>query len=243
MRGFYVFGIAVSVLVILATFGLEGDPLARRLFQAGMAWFGLANATILWMARSSRPIDARVTSAHFALAGVGLLPALYYFGPFSAVTLAFPLALMFVALDRDRLTANVVLAVALAEHTIVAVPIIVGWTRDVGLASIATSNRTELVIVEALVLALIASGHALGRFARRSSAAALAELASARRMIGDQKQVITEAQDRVEQVNRLTAGRWTGQTVGRWRIGTVLGRGAMGEVYEANDGDGREAAV
>ena len=39
-------------------------------------------------------------------------------------------------------------------------------------------------------------------------------------------------------------GRFTGQVLGRWELGAVLGRGAMGEVYEASHlGTGEPAAV
>jgi serine/threonine protein kinase len=38
-------------------------------------------------------------------------------------------------------------------------------------------------------------------------------------------------------------GRFTGQTVGGWELGNLLGRGAMGEVYEATSGGGTVAAV
>lgn len=243
MRGFHAFGIGVSAVALLVAFVLGGDPTARVAFQLGMAWLGVSNVVTMLLARTRHAFGSRVMTVHFAAAGLGLVPALYYFGPFSAVTLAYPLALMFVALDRDRTTANVVVALALAEHLVVAVPIIVGWTTDVGLASITSLDRGQLVVIEGLILVLMASGHALGRLARRTSTAALAELASARRIIGDQRQVIVEAQDRVDQVNRMKRGRWTGEAVGRWRLGQVLGRGAMGEVYEAEDQTGRQAAV
>jgi serine/threonine-protein kinase len=243
MRAFHAFGIAVPLVVIVASFALGGDARAKHLFQAGMALLCVANVAAMWLARTKDTWDPRVTSAHFAIGGIALVPSLYYFGPFSAVTLAYPLALMFVALSRDLRTANVVLGTSLGGHLLVAWPIILGWTTDVGLITSALVGPGRLAILEVLILALMASGHALGRWARHTSAGALAELADAERIIGDQKQVLGEVKDDADRANRVNAGRWTGQTIGRWYLGPVLGRGAMGEVYDAHDADGQPAAV
>jgi serine/threonine-protein kinase len=243
MRGFHAFGIASALVVLVASLGLGGDARSRHFFQAGIALFALVNVATAWPARSNRTWDPRVATAMWVVGSFGIFPALYYFGPFSAVTLAIPLALMFVALDRDPTTAYVVFVLAVAEHLAVAVPIILGWTNDVGLLTAASVGRLQLAVLEVIILALITAGMGLGLWARLTSAAALAELEEARLLIGDQKQVIVEAQDRADEVNRARSGRWTGQTVGRWRLGPLLGRGGMGEVYDGRDESGQLAAV
>jgi serine/threonine-protein kinase len=168
---------------------------------------------------------------------------LYYFGPFSALTLVFPLALMFVALGRDRTIADLIVVGALGEHLLFVMPVMLGWTKDVGLVSAVPRDRVQLASLEAVVLVLMAAGHVLGRWARHTRATALAELSEARRIIGDQQQILAEVEERAEQIDRVRAGRWTGRRIGRWQIGQVLGRGAMGEVYEAQDAKGEHAAV
>jgi serine/threonine-protein kinase len=99
------------------------------------------------------------------------------------------------------------------------------------------------VFAELLIVAFLASGYALGRWARRTSTTALAELHHAMRLIGDQQQALAEVKDEQARQNRRNEGRWTGQTMGSFKLGLVLGRGAMGEVYEATTADGRSAAV
>ncbi len=79
---------------------------------------------------------------------------------------------------------------------------------------------------------VLVSAYLLGRWARRASAGAMAELQSAMRVIGDQQQVLAE-QNEAERAQRVNEGRWTGHQMGQFKLGLVLGRGAMGEVYEA----------
>jgi serine/threonine-protein kinase len=62
-------------------------------------------------------------------------------------------------------------------------------------------------------------------------------------VIGDKEQALAEVVDREQRANRANEGRWTNQTMGNFKLGLVLGRGAMGEVYEAMRSDGVPAAV
>jgi serine/threonine-protein kinase len=180
--------------------------------------------------------------AHWMMTGPVMVALIFYFGPFSSGLVVQPMTVLFIALGRDRTTARFLLGGSLLFHLVVAVPVMLGWTKDVGLFSAGTHGRSYLLL-EVVVLGCIVAGYALGRWARHMSATALAELAEAKRLIGDQKQILVEAQDRAAQIDRAKKGRWTGQTIGRWQLGDVLGRGAMGEVYEAQDAAGQAAAV
>src|SRR5204863_9990259 len=122
-------------------------------------------------------------------------------------------------------------------------PIIVGWTTDRGVLTSVYAEPRQLWVGEILVIGFLASGYGLGRWARSMSARALAELQQAMRVIGDKEQALAEVVDQARRANRANEGRWTHQTMGNFKLGLVLGRGAMGEVYEAARGDGTPAAV
>jgi tRNA A-37 threonylcarbamoyl transferase component Bud32 len=115
--------------------------------------------------------------------------------------------------------------------------------EDVGILPSVAVERGQLVFAEGMILAFLIAGYLLGRWARHTSAMAIAELRDAMRVIGDQQQALAEVQDEQARQNRVNEGRWTGQTMGSFKLGLVLGRGAMGEVYEAMAADGRVAAV
>jgi serine/threonine-protein kinase len=177
------------------------------------------------------------------LSNFGILPAIAYFGPFSAVVMVTMLAIVFIALGRVRWTARATVAIILGGHLAIAVPIILGWMPDRGVFTSQSIQPPQLWVAELLIVGFLSSGYALGRWARSMSALALAELQQAIQVIGDKEQALAEVVDQAQRANRVNEGRWTHQTMGSFRLGLVLGRGAMGEVYEAVRGDGTPAAV
>jgi serine/threonine-protein kinase len=62
-------------------------------------------------------------------------------------------------------------------------------------------------------------------------------------VIGDQQQALAEVVDAEARQKRANEGRWTNQQMGRFKLGLVLGRGAMGEVYEGIGEHDQLAAV
>jgi hypothetical protein len=243
MRVFHIFGIFAPVGAIALSVLLGGDPLARTLFWIGGGVLALCNTGLVWLSTKEERWQPRPVGILWIFATTGALPSLYYFGPFSAVVMVLMLGTVFIALGRTRWTSRAVAGICIGGHVVVATPIILGWIDDVGVLSSIVADQQQLVIAEVLIVGFLISGYSLGRWARHTSGQALAELANAMRVIGDQQQALAEVKDDVARHKRANEGRWTGQTMGNFKLGLVLGRGAMGEVYEATAGDGRPAAV
>ena len=243
MRVFHLFGIGAALGAITLSLVLGGDWLAQRLFWAGAGLLALCNVGLVWLASDPARWKPGRVGTLWIIATLGLVPTLYYFGPFSAVVMVEMLGIVFIALGKTRWTALAVTAICIAGHLVQAIPIALEAMPDVGVFSSGLAGRSQLLVAEALIVAFLASGYSLGRWARHTNAVALVELENAMRVIGDQQQALVEVRDDAARHKRVNEGRWTGQQMGDWRIGLVLGRGAMGEVYEAVTADGRPAAI
>ena len=242
-QAFHLFGMAAPLGALVLSILIGGDPLARLLFWIGAGLLAVCNAGLYYLTSSEKRYSARGVGILWAISTLSVQPAVYYFGPFSAVVMVDMLGIMFIALGKVRFAALATAVVCIGGHVLLAVPILLGWIKDVGVLPSVMSGRFQLLIAEVLIVGFLASGYALGRWARRSAATAYAELQSAMRIIGDREQALAEVVDAAERQKRVNEGRWTNQQIGSYRLGLVLGRGAMGEVYEATGPNNQDAAV
>ncbi len=242
MRAFHFFGMTAPVGAIILSLLIGGDPVARLIFWIGTVILALSNVGLAYMTSKAERYDARFVGILWVCSTIGIQGAVYYFGPFSAVVMVDILGIVFISLGRARGTALATLWICVAGHLGLAVPMAVGWLPDVGILTSLRASATQLLIAEALILMVLVSSYLLGRWARQANATAMSELQSAMRVIGDQQQVLSE-QNEVARAQRANEGRWTGQQMGSFRLGLVLGRGAMGEVYEATGPDNIAGAV
>ena len=242
-RMFHFFGIIAPLGAIAMSILIGGDHDARLAFWGGIAVLCICNTIMFWMSRTPETYKPSAVGVMWILSTLGAQPAVYYFGPFSAVVMVDILGIVFIALGRARWTALITCAICIVGHVAIVTPILLGWIDDVGILPSILASKAQLLVAEGLIALFLTSAYLLGRWARRANLAALTELQSAMRVIGDQQQALAEVADAQERQKRANEGRWTGQQMGSYRLGLVLGRGAMGEVYEAQSNDGKPVAV
>ncbi len=168
----------------------------------------------------------------------------YYYGVNSAIVLVIPIGTFFYALGEDfRFAIFVHIYITLA-HAIVSLLLILGVVADVALVRTIGNNTTQQVFMLIGLQSVFFGTFWMARSIRNSSRAILEHLDGAVRDIAQREALLNEAKEDLARANRVGGpGRFTGQVFGNYELADVLGRGGMGEVYEAVHVDTGELAA
>ena len=169
-----------------------------------------------------------------------------YVGAFSAAPLMVALGLYFFCRTEHLPSAIAIYAIAAGAHAIEAALVIAGIIDDPGFSPISghASIRAEIAGQVNFQFAY-ALCFWLARITRRSSLRSINQLQKATRLAAQRDVQLAELRRDLDRALEIGGpGRFTSHTVGAWQLGNVLGRGAIGEVYEAKHATtGEEGAV
>ena len=239
-------GWMIAVGVVIALPIVPGD---RRIALGLFAALAVGVAGSAWMYHQLRD-PGRYRPARMnllALAGIvcGQLGILYV-GAFSAAPLMVALGLYFFCRTESQASAIAIYAIAAGAHAVEAALVIAGVIDDPGFYPVGRHAEIPAQVAGQVCLQ-VSYGLCfwLARATRQTSIRAIAQLQQATRLAAQHDVQLAELRrdlDRAIEVGK--PGRFTEHAVGSWRLGNVLGRGAMGEVYEARHvTTGAEAAV
>jgi serine/threonine-protein kinase len=192
---------------------------------------------------------AQITDRRVVLPWALLVAALYVgiagFGVFSPALLVFVLAVYFVGQRHALWTALTVYGLGALTHLGLVVAISLGVLVDPGVITAEHLGMREVWVTETLVQLTFVGSFWVARASLRATTETMEELQRATRTAAQREALLVEARDELERAMRVGgAGRFTDHVLGSFRLGAVLGRGAMGEVYEARrEPSGEPAAV
>ena len=157
-----------------------------------------------------------------------------FYGAYTAAPLMVMVGIHFVARTEAERVARWIFACALACYSAIAIAIVSGAIDDPGVfASERPLDRATLVTATVFVLGTFCLAYYTARMFRLASLAAIEDLQRATRLTSQRDALMDELRAELERAQRVGGpGRHTDQVVGPYRLGNVLGRGAMGEVYE-----------
>ena len=222
----------VVTLPILPALG--GSGFVRLLLAFCLGICAVASA---WLYVRIRRHAAAYTPARativMAICAVTANVAVLYWGVFSAAQIAVIILLYVFSRGRTSLGALLVYVVCAGGQAGLAVMILSGVIADPGLLG-ANAATHQLIITHALGQMFYLFTYLSGRLIRREAIGALGKLEEAARQVAQREALLQEARDELNRARRAGGpGRYSELVIGDYRVGEVLGRGAMGEVYEA----------
>ena len=236
-RWFCFIGLAIGLIGAASVPLLPGDPTASVLLVASV---GVAIVAIGFLYNRTRdPIAFRrpSTSLGWFVPAAAVTTAIPYFGAFSPLPLLLVLGIYFTGLGRSIRLSLAVYAVCAGMQLLVSILVIAG-ARDTGIIHPADLSKTDQIVIQLLVQTVLAATFLTARMSRRTALFAVGELQRAVRLAAHREALLLEAREELERALRQGRGRFSEQTLGSYKLGTVIGKGAMGEVYEAQGPNG-----
>jgi hypothetical protein len=242
-RVFVVVAGVFSIVLAPLLHVLGGDPTARRALLGALAavvgicaWFG-------WELRRDQGFTLARANVLTHVCLVATYLGIWYFGVYSPAVGILAFGLAFWSMGESGVLAAC--ASAGAAYALMSAAAITGAMTDRGLVPSRVLTTSQQISLTVLVEGILFATYVFGRRAREVSVLALEQHDRDARAIAQRDALLREARHELAHVTRLGGiGRWTDEVVGEFRLGKVLGRGAMGEVYEAiRLSDERPAAV
>jgi len=241
-RWFCLIGLAIGVSGGASVAFLPGDPTVSMILIVAVA-IAICAVVFLWN-RTRDPVAFRKPSTGLGwfIPAACVTCAVPYYGVFSPVSVVLVLGIYFTGLGKSTKLALAVYGVCAGIPALVAILVIAGW-RDTGIVQIRGLDTETQIVIQALVQIVFLATLVTARMSRRTALAAVGELERVVRQVAHREALLLEAREELERALRQGRGRFSDQTIGGYQLGTVLGKGAMGEVYAATSPTGASVAI
>jgi serine/threonine-protein kinase len=236
----FICGLVVAVIATLPL--LDGDRLAQWIHIAGLS---VAGATALWLLLAARGPDSyrpwhNVVFGHGCV--VAIATAFYFWGPLSAALLVVPFGAFIFSMGRSFAGAASITIHLMVLHALIAIAVTSGVIADRSVIAASHLSVVAQLVILALVHAIFAMTFLIARQLRGASRQTIEQLESALRALGQREAQLIEAQLGLrEAVMAGAQGRFSNHVIGGLRLGALVGRGGMGEIYEATRPGSEEA--
>ncbi len=227
----WIAGLVVAIAVLVA-------PGERRIAYALLALLVVGVIGSMWMHRELRDVQRYRASTMTLLAivavGCGVLGVLYT-GTFSAAPVGLTLCVYFFCRTESMASAVMIYVIAAGSHFITAMLVVSEVIPEPGFYPVNRHASSQALVTAALLLQMAyALCFWLARVTRRASLRSIEHLQHATRLAAQRDVQLAELRSDLDRALKIGGpGRFTGVNAGEWELGNVIGRGAMGEVYDA----------
>ncbi|MBX3208273.1 MAG: serine/threonine protein kinase [Labilithrix sp.] len=233
-------GLAVCQAGALAFVG--GDPVAKGVFVFAL---GVVVVTAAWLLIALRGGGAAYTVPRALVVVYATIFAafsgIYFYGVFSPGPAIVPLGVQFYCTGQsDKASVSVIATCAMA-YAILAGLVMTGTIPDAGIIRATAATPADRVVMLLLVETIFAAVYLTARGTRAATIHAIEQHDVVVRSLAQRDALLREARHELVQAMRVGGiGRYSGEVVGTFRLGSLIGRGAMGEVYEGVRLDSKE---
>jgi serine/threonine-protein kinase len=235
--------LAVMGIPLIVAFDIARE--ARIVFGATIASVFVIYGYVWWFSHQVERysvVKLGVVSQVAAVAACGLH---YTFGVYSPSPVVSVVALYAIALSGHFGWSFASYVTCALSHITLALLVNGDVIPDHSMLSADTLTPRNQLFTMLCVQAVYALAFAQGRWSRSKTVKHLADLELAMRQVAERDALLAEVHRRMDAAAMPgQAGRFTGHQLGSFRLGPLLGRGGMGEIYDAtHTGSGEVAAV
>jgi eukaryotic-like serine/threonine-protein kinase len=212
----------------------ERDPKAFWVMATGFAVYAPFAVHLLLVMRNAKQLPLRPLVAYGFACLYGGYAGVYCFGLFSPAVAAIAFGIFFFSPSTSfRAALSIYLGAALM-HALLAALILSGILADHGLIRADHLSLSEKVALQLLAQLVYLASFLIGRATRKATLDAIGAHDQAVSELGQREDLLKEARHELEEALRAgKIGRYSDQQLGAFALGGIIGRGAMGEVYEA----------
>ncbi|RMH41675.1 MAG: serine/threonine protein kinase [Deltaproteobacteria bacterium] len=168
----------------------------------------------------------------------------FYWGVFSVAPAIIVMGLYFFSRSESLRAALAVYLMCAGFQASLSGMILAGVFEDPGLFPVPDRPRHELILAQVILQGIYLSTYLIARATRQTTLRAIDRLQTAMVQVGQREALVQELKHELDEARRHEGmGRYSDQVLGGYKLGRVLGRGAMGEVYEAFHVDTDEPAA
>jgi serine/threonine-protein kinase len=243
-RVFLKVAIVTCVAGAIAALVTGGDPIALKVVLTTCAVVSLGALWMLHVARDPQSYAAIRLLAPGILIALGAFGGVYYWGTASPTAAMIAFGIYFFSLGANAAITTACYVLVAVLHAALAAGIMTGVVADRGIVQMPVRLVDQVGVILVIEFIYLITFYT-ARVSQRVTLDHVQKLEQAVRGVAQREALLAEARAELDRALKVGGpGRFTDQVVGSFRLGVLIGRGGMGEVYEASSVHDRgEAAV
>ncbi len=234
---------ALALLVVLLMLPMGGDSRAKAVAIGSLVIVMLSSLWLGWQIREDAGYTIRKVMVSALTCVTAAFAAIHYFGVLSPAVAIIPFGLCFFSTGGNTSGVRAVYLACAVLQAAIALPVVFGLVPDRGLFRAVSAGPLEQLVTLALLETVYLATYVIMRRSRQAILDAIEQHDQALASVGQREALLKEARQDLAAALRSGQGRYSERTLGNFRLGDVIGRGAMGEVYEATQVVTKESAA